>query len=112
MPYITVGKENSGNIDLYYEDHGSGNPVVLIHGYPLSGASWEKQIPVLLDRKSTRLNSSHLVTRSQKRRDLLLPGSAAQRISVDKHNRHTRAVVLIVEIDVAGVFLPDSDVWH
>jgi non-heme chloroperoxidase len=49
MPYITVGKENSGNIDLFYEDHGSGKPVVLIHGYPLSGASWEKQVPLLLD---------------------------------------------------------------
>ncbi|MGH9474902.1 MAG: alpha/beta fold hydrolase [Terriglobales bacterium] len=49
MPYITVGKENSGNLELYYEDHGSGNPIVLIHGYPLSGASWEKQVPVLLD---------------------------------------------------------------
>jgi len=36
MPYVTAGKENSGNIDLYYEDHGSGKPVVLIHGYPLS----------------------------------------------------------------------------
>jgi non-heme chloroperoxidase len=48
MPYITVGKENSANIDLYYEDHGSGMPVVLIHGYPLSGASWEKQLAVLL----------------------------------------------------------------
>src|ERR1700732_4205189 len=48
MPYVTVGKENSGNIELYYEDHGSGQPVVLIHGYPLSGASWEKQVPVLL----------------------------------------------------------------
>ncbi len=49
MQYITVGKENSGNIDLYYEDHGgSGKPVVLIHGYPLSGASWEKQVAVLL----------------------------------------------------------------
>jgi pimeloyl-ACP methyl ester carboxylesterase len=36
MPYITVGKENPGNIDLYYEDHGSGKPVVLIHGYPLT----------------------------------------------------------------------------
>jgi non-heme chloroperoxidase len=48
MPYVTVGKENSANIDLYYEDHGSGQPVVLIHGYPLSGASWEKQIPALL----------------------------------------------------------------
>src|SRR6202040_1818856 len=49
MPYLTVGKENSGDIELYYEDHGSGKPVVLIHGYPLSGASWEKQLPVLLD---------------------------------------------------------------
>lgn len=49
MPYVTVGKENSGNIELYYEDHGAGQPVVLIHGYPLSGASWEKQVPVLLD---------------------------------------------------------------
>ena len=48
MPYSTVGKENSGNIDLYYEDHGSGKPVVLIHGYPLSGASWEKQTAALL----------------------------------------------------------------
>ena len=45
MPYVTVGKENSANIELYYEDHGSGKPVVLIHGYPLSGASWEKQVP-------------------------------------------------------------------
>jgi non-heme chloroperoxidase len=49
MPYVKVGKENSTNIELYYEDHGSGQPVVLIHGYPLSGASWEKQIPVLLN---------------------------------------------------------------
>jgi len=49
MPYLTVGKENSDDIELYYEDHGSGQPVVLIHGYPLSGASWEKQVPVLLD---------------------------------------------------------------
>jgi non-heme chloroperoxidase len=49
MAYITVGQENSTNIDLYYEDHGSGQPVVLIHGYPLDGHSWEKQIPGLLD---------------------------------------------------------------
>src|SRR5580658_6687136 len=48
MSYITVGKENSTNIDLYYEDHGSGKPVVLIHGYPLSGTSWEKQTLPLL----------------------------------------------------------------
>ena len=49
MPYVKVGKENSSDIDLHYEDHGSGMPVVPIHGYPLSGASWEKQLPVLLD---------------------------------------------------------------
>ncbi len=49
MPYIKVGQENTGSIDLYYEDHGSGQPVVLIHGYPLSGRAWDKQVPVLLD---------------------------------------------------------------
>ena len=48
MNMITVGKENSASIDLYYEDHGSGSPVVLIHGWPLSGASWEKQTAALL----------------------------------------------------------------
>lgn len=49
MPFVSVGKENSDSIDLYYEDHGTGKPVVLIHGYPLNGASWEKQVSVLLD---------------------------------------------------------------
>ena len=49
MAYITVGKENETNIDIYYEDHGSGKPIILIHGYPLSGASWEKQMPLLLN---------------------------------------------------------------
>ncbi|CAM5528102.1 alpha/beta fold hydrolase [Streptomyces pilosus] len=49
MPFITVGQENSASIDLYYEDHGSGQPVVLIHGYPLDGHSWEKQAAALLE---------------------------------------------------------------
>jgi pimeloyl-ACP methyl ester carboxylesterase len=48
MPVVSVGKENSGSIDLYYEDHGTGQPVVLIHGWPLSGRSWEKQVPALI----------------------------------------------------------------
>ena len=48
MGTITVGKENSTSIDLYYEDHGAGTPVVLIHGWPLSGAAWEKQTVALL----------------------------------------------------------------
>jgi non-heme chloroperoxidase len=49
MPYVSVGEENSGAIDLYYEDHGSGAPVVLIHGYPLSGRAWDKQLSLLLE---------------------------------------------------------------
>jgi non-heme chloroperoxidase len=49
MPYITVGQENSSPINIHYEDVGSGQPVVLIHGFPLSGRSWEKQIPPLLE---------------------------------------------------------------
>jgi non-heme chloroperoxidase len=48
MGLITVGEENSTPIELYYEDQGAGQPVVLIHGYPLDGHSWEKQTRVLL----------------------------------------------------------------
>jgi non-heme chloroperoxidase len=49
MSFVTVGTENSAGIEIYYEDHGAGQPVVLIHGYPLSGRGWDKQVPVLLD---------------------------------------------------------------
>jgi non-heme chloroperoxidase len=49
MPKVTVGQENSAEIEIYYEDHGSGPPVVLIHGYPLNGHSWEKQERVLME---------------------------------------------------------------
>jgi non-heme chloroperoxidase len=48
MPYLTVGRENRADIDLYYSDLGSGPPVVLVHGFPLDGRSWEKQVPALL----------------------------------------------------------------
>ena len=48
MPYIKVDKENSGDVKLYYEDHGSGQPVVLIHGFPMNGEAWEKQKFALL----------------------------------------------------------------
>jgi pimeloyl-ACP methyl ester carboxylesterase len=43
MPYVTVGRENTGDIGIYYEDHGTGAPVVLVHGYLADGRSWEKQ---------------------------------------------------------------------
>jgi non-heme chloroperoxidase len=49
MAKITVGQENSTDIEIYYEDHGIGQPVVLIHGDPLNGHSWEKQERVLLE---------------------------------------------------------------
>jgi non-heme chloroperoxidase len=48
MPYVTVGTENDNDIKIYYEDHGSGQPIVLIHGYPLNSDSWEQQERVLL----------------------------------------------------------------
>ncbi len=48
MAYITVGKENEADIQLYYEDRGTGKPVVLIHGWPLAGGSWERQSAALL----------------------------------------------------------------
>ncbi|MBU8690393.1 alpha/beta hydrolase [Priestia megaterium] len=49
MAKINVGTENEAPIELYYEDHGTGKPVVLIHGWPLSGRSWEYQVPALVE---------------------------------------------------------------
>jgi pimeloyl-ACP methyl ester carboxylesterase len=42
MAYLAVGTENASSIELYYEDHGTGQPIVLIHGFPLSGRAWDK----------------------------------------------------------------------
>ena len=48
MGFVKVGTENSTDIELYYEDHGEGQPVILIHGYPLDVTSWDKQTAALL----------------------------------------------------------------
>ena len=48
MTYVKVGRENSADIEIHYRDHGAGKPIVLIHGYPLDGNSWERQERVLL----------------------------------------------------------------
>jgi pimeloyl-ACP methyl ester carboxylesterase len=48
MPFVKVGSENQADIEIHYNDHGTGRPVVLIHGYPLDGNSWERQERVLL----------------------------------------------------------------
>jgi len=61
VPYVTIGKENSANIKLHYEGHGSGTPVVLIHGYQLSGAYWEKQVPALLRRTGVTIENGNFV---------------------------------------------------
>ena len=49
MPFVTVGEENGHDIQIHFNDHGSGQPIVLIHGYPLNGNSWERQERVLLE---------------------------------------------------------------
>jgi len=49
MATITAGQENHKDIEIYYEDHGAGPPVLLIHGYPLSGRAWDKHVPALLE---------------------------------------------------------------
>lgn len=49
MPFITAGTENNTAIDIYYEDHGSGQPIVLIHGFPFNGATMEKLANPLLN---------------------------------------------------------------
>jgi non-heme chloroperoxidase len=49
MATLTVGSENGTPVELYYQDHGAGRPVVLIHGWPLSGRSWENQVPALVE---------------------------------------------------------------
>jgi non-heme chloroperoxidase len=48
MPFVKVGSENSADIEIHYNDHGAGKPIVLIHGYPLNGNSWERQERALL----------------------------------------------------------------
>ena len=48
MPFVKVGVENGADIEIHYRDHGSGRPIVLIHGYPLNGNSWERQERALL----------------------------------------------------------------
>jgi non-heme chloroperoxidase len=48
MGTIEVGVENSAPIELYYEDHGTGPAVVLLHGWPVDSRSWEPQLHPLL----------------------------------------------------------------
>lgn len=49
MTKLTVGTENGAPVQIYFEDYGAGTPVVLIHGFPLSGRTWENQVPALIE---------------------------------------------------------------
>ena len=62
MPKLKVGIENQSSIELHYEDVGAGKPVVLIHGWPLSGRSWENQVPALVG-AGFRFNKAAALTR-------------------------------------------------
>lgn len=95
MSFISVGKENSTSIDLYYEDHGAGKPVVLIHGWPLSGASWERQVPVLV-------KAGHRVITYDRR------GFGKSSQPIDGYDYDTMAAdlhALLTKLDLHGVTL-------
>jgi non-heme chloroperoxidase len=95
VPHIPVGKENSGSIDLYYEDHGEGPPVVLIHGYPLSGRAWDKQLPVLLQ-------AGHRVNNYDRRGF----GKSSQPVSGYDYDTFAADLnVLLTELDLTDVTL-------
>jgi hypothetical protein len=60
MPYVQVGTENSGAVELYYEDHGAGAPVVLIHGYPLMSPPLARAVEILRASPRPQLTRSML----------------------------------------------------
>ncbi|MEV4809678.1 alpha/beta fold hydrolase [Micromonospora avicenniae] len=95
MPFITVGTENSAPIDLYYEDHGSGQPIVLIHGYPFNGATWEKQAMPLL-------NAGYRVITYDRRG---FGNSAQPTIGYDYDTFSADLDVLMSELDLRNVIL-------
>ncbi|MGH3973137.1 MAG: alpha/beta fold hydrolase [Pseudonocardiaceae bacterium] len=95
MAHVTVSEENGTPVDLYYEDHGSGQPVILIHGWPLSGRSWEPQIPALV------ADGYRVITYDRR-------GFGASSQPWDGYDYHTFAAdlhTLIEYLDLTGVTL-------
>jgi non-heme chloroperoxidase len=95
MPYVTVGRENSAAIRIYYEDHGSGSPVVLVHGYALNGHSWEKQEAALLA-------AGHRVITYDRRG---FGASSRPGIGYDFDTLATDLHILLSSLDLRGVVL-------
>lgn len=95
MPRVTVGTENGSPIELHYEDHGAGAPVVLIHGWPLSGRAWEAQVPALIE-------AGHRVVTYDRR------GFGASTQPWDGYDYDTFATdldALLTHLDLSGVTL-------
>ncbi|MBN9102870.1 MAG: alpha/beta hydrolase [Pseudonocardia sp.] len=95
MPYVCVGQENSGRIDLYYDDLGAGEPVVLVHGFPFSSRSWEKQVPPLLA-------AGHRVIAYDRRG---FGGSSRPGVGYDYDTFADDLTVLVEELDLSAVSL-------
>jgi non-heme chloroperoxidase len=95
MPFVTVGRENSAAIRIYYEDHGSGSPVVLVHGYAQNGHSWEKQEAALLA-------AGHRVITYDRRG---FGASSRPSIGYDFDTLATDLHVLLSRLDLRGVAL-------
>jgi non-heme chloroperoxidase len=95
MPYVTVGRENSAGIRIYYEDHGSGSPVVLVHGYALNGHSWEKQEAALLA-------AGHRVITYDRRG---FGASSRPSVGYDFDTLATDLHILLSRLDLRGVVL-------
>jgi non-heme chloroperoxidase len=95
MPYVTVGRENSAGIRIYYEDHGSGSPVVLVHGYALNGHSWEKQEAALLA-------AGHRVITYDRRG---FGASSRPSVGYDFDTLATDLHILLSSLDLRGVVL-------
>jgi non-heme chloroperoxidase len=95
MPFVTVGRENSAVIRIYYEDHGSGSPVVLVHGYALNGHSWEKQEAALLA-------AGHRVITYDRRGS---GASSRPSIGYDFDTLATDLHILLSRLDLRGVVL-------
>src|ERR1700730_12307185 len=95
MPFVTVGRENSAAIRIYYEDHGSGSPVVLVHGYALNGHSWEKQEAALLA-------AGHRVITYDRRG---FGASSRPSIGYDFDTLATDLHILLSRLDLRGVVL-------
>jgi len=95
MPFVTAGRENSAAIRIYYEDHGSGSPVVLVHGYAQNGHSWEKQEAALLA-------AGHRVITFDRRG---FGASSRPSVGYDFDTLATDLHVLLSTLDLRGVVL-------